>query len=101
MGARLYSTEKLVEEMLYQYPDTRNSDALLYLIVCKAVRPESAKLPLEKVLLNREDLGLPSFKTVERNRRMLQRLNPELRASEKVEDARYENWKEYREYANG
>lgn len=99
MGARLFDTHKLVEELLYQYPDTRNSDALLYLIVCKAIRPESAKLPLERVLLEREALGLPKYASVERSRRKVQAEHEELRATEKVTDARYENYKEYKDYA--
>lgn len=99
MGARLYDTQKIVEEMLYNYPDTRNSDALLYLIVCKTIRPEAVKMPLERVLLEREELGLPKYDSVGRIRRKLQSDHEELRATEKVTDGRYENWKEYREYA--
>lgn len=99
MGVRLYDTHKVVEEMLYNYPDTRNSDALLYLIVCKTIRPESAKMPLERVLLEREELGLPKYASVGRARRKLQAEHEELRATEKVIDGRYENYKEYKEYA--
>lgn len=99
MGARLYNTEKIVEEMLYKYPDTRSSDDLLYLTVCKHVSPNLAKMTLENALLQRNNFDLPNYKSVERSRRKLQAKNPELRANEKVEDMRYENWKEYREYA--
>lgn len=98
MGARLYDTHKLVEELLYQFPDTRNSDELLYLIVCKAVCKGADKLPLERVLLERSNLGLPNYASVERARRKIQRENPELRADEAVEDKRYEEFKEYKEY---
>lgn len=99
MGARLYNTEKLVEKLLTTYPNTRDSDALLYLVVCKAIRPELAKLPLERVLLERDTLGLPKYASVERARRKIQANNPELKGTEKVTEGRYEEWKEYREYA--
>lgn len=99
MGARLYDTHKLVEELLYQFPDTRNSDALLYLVVCKSVRPDTGKLPFERVLLEREALGLPNYASVERARRKVQADNPELRANEEVTDERYKNYKEFKEYA--
>lgn len=99
MRARLYSIQKLVEELLYQFPDTRNSDALLYLMVCKAIKPNSDKLPLEKILLERENLGLPKYASVGRARRKLQEYNSELRATENVIDGRYEEYKEYKKYA--
>lgn len=99
MGARLYDTHKIVERLLNDYPDTRNSDDLLYLIACKDICPSMANMPFENVILNINKLGLPKYKSVERTRRKIQAEKPELRATKEVEDKKYENWKEYREYA--
>lgn len=99
MGARLYDTERVVEELLTTYPDTRDNDPLLYLMVCKLHSPHIAKLPLERVLLERKELGIPSYTSVGRARRKLQSEREELRATSEVIDGRYENWKEFREYA--
>lgn len=85
--------------MLQQFPDTRNSDELLYLVVCKAICPRSAHITFEKMTLEREAMGLPKFITVDRARRKIQAANPDLRASKDVEDKRFENYKAYKEYA--
>lgn len=99
MGVRIHDVHKTVEEVLIQYPDTRNSDDLLYLMVCKCKSPSYAKLPLERALLERKNYGIPTYASVDRARRKVQAENPELRGSDSVTDARYENYKEYKEYA--
>lgn len=99
MRVQLHRVDKLVEETLRTYPDTRNSDALLYLVVCKTLVPNSTQMTLERVMLQRNELGLPNYETVGRCRRRIQAKNEELRADSKVTDVRYENYKEYRDYA--
>lgn len=99
MGARLYDTQKVVEQLLIQYPATRNSDDLLYLMACKKVYPAMESMSFQNVILNINNMGLPKYKSVERARRKIQAEREELRANKEVEDKKYENWKEYREYA--
>lgn len=99
MGARLYNTHKIVERLLQAYPDTRDNDELLYLKTCKAIRPDMANMTFENVILDLKVMGLPKYKSVERARRKIQKDNPDLRASEEVQEMRYEEYKNYKEYA--
>lgn len=89
----------IVGEMLVKFPETRDSDALLYVKICESINPIACNMPFAKVLLNRKDYGFPNYESVGRIRRKLQEHNPLLRADATVEDGRYENWKEYRAYA--
>jgi len=94
----IYSVDSIVRKILSECPDTRNSDALLYLTVCKQINPAFTKLPFEKVLLERKQLGLPNQATVGRVRRKIQEHTKELRGTATVTERRYENFKTVREY---
>lgn len=86
---------------LEQHPNTRNSDALLYLKVCELNNPIACTLPFVQVMKKRKELGLPDYESVGRVRRKIQAEREDLRATDEVTDQRYENWKEAREYAFG
>lgn len=96
---RIHNISEIVKSILTNYPDTRNSDVLLYVKVCKTMNPDIADMSFETAMLRREDLGIANFETVRRSRQKIQSENEHLRACEKVMDARYENWKVMREYA--
>ena len=96
----LYHVHKLVEDLLITEPDTRNSDNVLYLMLITQIDPHIAGMPFDKVLINRKELGIPSIETVGRCRRKIQEYNPLLKGCRKVEDMRYEKWKEFMEYAS-
>lgn len=89
----IYKVHKLVEDMLVANPDTRNSDQYLYLKICEQIEPRIAMMPYAQVIFERKRMGLPNLDTVTRARRRIQEHNPLLRATKKVDDARFENFK--------
>lgn len=89
----------IVREELESNPATRNSDVTLFLAICRKLNPDACRMSFTTVWEHREELGLPKFETVSRCRRKEQELNPLLRATKEVEDARYENYKAVKEYA--
>ena len=95
----------LVKKMLEQKPETRNSDMFLYIALVKHIEDEKGLNITEKpfcyVLRNLKDLGLPSFKTVERERRKVQEQNPHLQSVKKVKKMREVQEEEYRKYSKG
>ena len=95
----LLTTEQLVKETLEKYPNTRENDSLLYLIVGKTLNPHLGEIPYEKVMLESNSMGLPKYETVTRIRRKLQEKHENLRASKKVIEKRYSRWKVFRDYA--
>lgn len=95
----IYKVHDLVEVILEEDPQTRNSDMLLWLRACQKSNPIACALPLEKAIVDRKALGLPKPETVGRARRKIQAERPELRAIKEVEDARFENFKTVRKYA--
>lgn len=96
---KLDTVESITEHILYDYPDARNSDADLYLLICREINPDIEHLPFAVVLKGHKELGIPKLESVGRVRRKLQHDNPDLRATEKVTDGRYEEFKEFRNYA--
>lgn len=94
----IYNVDTIVRKLLADYPETRNSDSLLYIAVCKQINPAFVKMPFEKVLLERKQLGLPKQATVGRARRKIQEHNKALRGTATVTDRRYDNFKTVREY---
>ena len=84
----LKKTNDLVKYVLKKYPETRSSDDCLYVRVCETVNCESITLPFCVIMSHRKELGIPSFKSVERCRRKLQKAYPELCASTTVEALR-------------
>lgn len=94
----IYNVDAIVRKVLAESPETRNSDALLYVTICKRINPNFAKLPMEEVLLNRKAYGLPKIASVGRARRKIQEHTEELRGTATVTDRRYENFKTVREY---
>lgn len=90
--------QDIVRMVLRTYPETRNSDDYLYIRVCETVNAESVTLPFRTMMLHRKELGIPSFKSVERSRRKLQNAFPELCASTTVEVLRNIEEERYKSY---
>ena len=78
MMDKLKNTTKIVKEILQAYPDTRNSDNLLYIKVCEILNSAALNKPFWIVLANLKDWDLPGFETVRRARQKLQATYPEL-----------------------
>ena len=95
----LKRTSNLVKLLLEEKPETRDSDMLLYIEVCKILNPESVKFPVEYVLLHLKEFGLPNTETVRRTRQKVQASFPELAGNRKVEKARAENENAFRQFA--
>ena len=95
----ILSVEGIVKSILQKDKKARNNDALLYLKVCKAIRPKACKLPFDVVMSQRNELGLPNYETVGRARRKLQAEDESLKADTSVKEARAEREKEFKNYA--
>lgn len=78
---------------------SRNSDSYLYLKVADWYSEGSVNLPFSYVLMNKKELGIPKFETVRRSRQKIQSECEWLRATEKVEEGRFQNYKEVKKFA--
>lgn len=92
-------TSDIVKRVLEQVPDTRNSDDLLYWIVCERINPIIKGLTFGRVLVLRKELGLPPFESVRRARQKIQQHFPELAGNAEVETQRNLNEEAVRDYA--
>lgn len=101
----LKGTTAVVEHILRNEPQTRNSDSLLYLRVLQHYAKEKNMniqiVTLPVFLLNMADWGFPPFESVRRARQKLQAKFTELSASEHVAEYRAWNEQTYRVYALG
>jgi hypothetical protein len=101
----LKGTTALVERILRNEPQTRNSDSLLYLRVLQHQAEEKninlQNIPLPVFLLNMADWGFAPHESVRRARQKAQVKFPELAACEKVTEARIVNEEKYRAFAQG
>lgn len=97
---RIKDLRPVVRNILITDERTRDSDTLLFYKVCQTINPVVSGLSFETVLLNYNDLGLPRYESVSRNRRLLQERNPSLRGTEQVTDGRYESYKEVKKYVS-
>lgn len=101
----LHTTTELVKGILQEYPNTRNSDNLLYLKVCEQIGNEHGininKMSMPFFLMNLKEYNMPAFETVRRTRQKLQATYPELSAKADVEAQRMLNEEDFREYARG
>lgn len=93
---------KMVEAILTDNKNARNSDDYLYYAVCYRISREK-NIPLEQLnaeffLLNRSQLGFPNHETVRRARQKLQHDNPLLAADGQVEAYRDYNEEVFKGY---
>lgn len=99
--AELKHTTERVKEILIKYPEARNSDDVLYYLVCKSIDAISLNMPFKDVLLNRKKHGYPKYSHVARTGRKVREENPELKGNAVVEEYREENEVIFEEYAKG
>ena len=99
----LYSTNKIVKEILETNIPARNSDTYLYLQVLyrvgKAKGIDVDTISVAEFLKNRSKLGIACFETVRRARQKIQAEHPELASSESVQAQKIINERVYRAYA--
>lgn len=94
--ARIQNVQPLVYKALVDKPETRTDDFILVLEVLKNFI--TAEMRLETVLEHHTELGIPSFASILRSRRKLQRKYPEL-VNKKAAEMRAEAEKDYIDYA--
>ena len=92
----LYDLEPRIEEALERNPDARGSNDILYLEVIEAFI--DTDMSVRAVLKHSKELGLPSYESVTRVRRMVQSRRPDL-VDERKKIKREEAISDYKEYA--
>lgn len=95
----LKQTTELVKHLLQTKPETRNSDMLLFVEVCRAINPEIVRYPMQHVLLHLTEFRLPTTETVRRTRQKIQAEFPELASDKRIQKMKAEREKEFRQYA--
>lgn len=93
------TTHAKVLYALENKPETRNSDDLLYIEVCKMIDNDGLNKPFWYVIMNHDKLNYPSIETVGRARRLIQSKRPDLGADVNVYIGRSDNEEIFREYA--
>lgn len=96
IAKEIKGTKGIVAHILSVLPASRGDDTMLYLEVCRAMNPMVMGLTFEMVLTHRKSLTIPKFESVRRARQLVQAQNPELKPSEEVIDAKFEEWKAVR-----
>ena len=94
--ARIAKVQQIVHNILIDKPETRADDFILVLEVFKHFVNENVMLAT--VFIHHRDFGLPSFASIVRARRKLQRQYPELEDKTATE-IRAQEEKEYKAYA--
>lgn len=97
------TTSALVKDVLMNHPSSRNSDNLLYFMVCKDVLAGKGididTIGFGQLFLSLHEYGLPQFETVGRVRRKLQQTFPELQCSPDVAMLRASGRDAFSDYA--
>lgn len=86
-----------VEKILRENEWARNDDDLLIYAYLKDMFGDNMP-SVRDIFLHKHDLGIPAFESITRARRKIQEDHEELRATEKVQDIRYNKQKEVISY---
>lgn len=102
---KLKKIQDMVHGILIDYPETRNSDTILYYRFAQQVGMAKGvdilNLPFGGVLLEMKKLDLPSIESVGRTRRKIQERYPNLAGDEKIQQMRDDQEETYRLYSKG
>ena len=96
--AQLIGQEAMVLEILQDVEAARSDDFILYAEVLDRFYPELAMIPLHSFLVAHDGIGAPSYESITRVRRKVQRKYPEYE-SERAKKRRQKQESVYREYA--
>ena len=96
MSDKLITIHKMVENVLRQYPGTRDNDRELIQTLYGLYYEIDYYKPWGAVI---KDKRLPSFESIRRCRQKLQEQDESLRGSKASEEARLDKQEEYLEYA--
>lgn len=89
--------EELVYKILKLNPKTRDDDFVLIAEYYYELCPEILNMKFSEVFLGHKELGLTNFKSIERARRTIQAMYPEL-ATKKTKEKRKMLENEHRDY---
>ena len=95
-----FNLENIVYTVLLKNKQARKDDFILILEVIREYCPVLLEYKLEIFFLEHKELGLPSFESITRARRKLQKLYPSLLDNE-TKKKREELEKEYKNYYVG
>lgn len=98
----LETVENRVLAALKEYPQARNDDMKLFLIVSEACIYDTlgvGHFSFEDVMTNYKAYGIPCFESVRRARQKIQAKYPVLGCSPNVRRARHKMQRIYKEYA--
>ena len=98
MKPKLITIQQMVENVLRQYPGTREDDRELIQTLYGKYYGVDFYKPWGAVI---RDKNLPSFESIRRARQKLQENDESLRGSKASEDARLDKQEEYLEYVRG
>lgn len=98
-ATELNTTHEIVKEVLTHFPAARNSDDVLYMMVCERIDAISINLSFKDIILNRKEHGYPAYTSVARAGRKVRRRHPELSGNSTVEGHRKVNEQIFKEYA--
>lgn len=100
---RLRDVSKKVKAVLAENEQARSDDNVLYLHVLRAYGNEMGLdidgMSTSMLFLHCNDLRLPTYKSVERARRLLQASHPELKCDDKTQSARDEQEMKYEKFS--
>ena len=100
---RLMGVTERVKAVLAENEQTRRDDNLLYLYVLRVYGNEMGldtdRLSTSTLFLHCNELRLPTYKSVERARRLLQASHPELRCDDDTQRARDEQEMKYEKFS--
>jgi len=91
--------EPVVTAVMEGNPMTRDDDDLLYIEVVTAINPIVGGMTATAFFKHRNAFGVPSYGSVARVGRKVRKKREDLRSSAQSLDAKYETWKEARDYA--
>lgn len=95
-----FSLENIVYTVLLKNKQTRKDDFILVLEVIREYCPSLIEMKIKDIMLEHKELGLPSFESITRARRKVQKGHPEL-IDKDAKKIRKELQKEYKNYYVG
>lgn len=96
--AQLIGQEAMVLEVLQEVEAARSDDYILFVEILERFYPELVAMPFREVMSNHHQLGVPSYESITRVRRKVQKKYPEYDC-ERARRKRALQEREYKAYA--
>lgn len=92
--------ESIVKNALEDSKEARDDDFLLIFKVYKAINESVVYKDFRQVMRDHVEFGLPSFESITRARRKVQKEYPELQSNKRTKEIRAAEEREFYNYAN-